>query len=381
MITLQTELFCRNAARFVGELHYSMKTGSLHTHLALFLECVSTTHITDPPTAERLLDILAQLYVRNTLQDSSLILKIVQQGYASTPCVLRAVESLISCSTIDNYEDRDNFLLLGQRVADILAAKAHHIHMLRSHPIVELGFLKQTIQNLSRAPSTQQSHALLCRLCHSIPEYFVYIDGQQLRQLIASLHVSVSHTLTFAEAPMARELASAAKEILQQPWEREISRLWSLCAFPDPTDFDLLNVSAQVLGAALVSDENLMELKEKVYTLALKRDRETTQQLEHIGRLLGLLLERESKNPRSSTHARNAVELLSESSVAAKVALPALMRLVGVSGVALGRWGFLPFPWRTSQHPDRRVRSKARGILLSMQDYVGPFGLRRIEEK
>ena len=133
-----------------------------------------------------------------------------------------------------------------------------------------------------------------------------------------------------------------------------------------------------MLGYALTCEENLQELKERVYALDRRRERKDQQQLKHVGRLMGMILERDQDSPEGSPHARNAVELLRQSWTASKEALPSLMRLLGVPGVAVGTFGFLPFPWKVSRHPDKRVRSKTRKLLLRFRDLIGPLALRRI---
>ncbi len=380
MLTLRNELFSQNAPLFLEEVQASLRTTLLHTHLPFFLELIGSTHITQAQTAGNLLEVLTTLYVRQILPDTNLIMRVVNQGHVPAPMVHKAVESLRLCADIDCKDDLFNFFLLGHAVADTFdTGSCDARQILRSHPIAEFGFIRQTIRKLSIALPEPGDHTRLCQLYELIPEYFVYLESDFLQWCISSLQRAVIGALDTRDPTECKELAFAAREILQQPWESDITLLWNLCASPSPNDVELLDVCEHVLGHALSSGENLLALKEEVFKRVRKGDRKATRQLENIGRLAERLLHTEHKNPKRSSLARNTLELLLESPAAAKMAIPSIMRLLGVPAISFGPFGVFCLPWSVSPHPDPEVRTAARDLMLTMPNYLGPFGLFRIE--
>ena len=380
MLTLRSDLFSQNAPLFLEEVQGSLRTTLLHTHLPLFLELVGSTHITQAQTAGNLLDVLTTLYVRRILPDTNLIMRVVNQGHVPAPMVHKAVERLIVCADIDCKDDWLNFFLLGHAVADTCdTGSCDPRQILRSHPLAELGFIRQTIRKLSIALPEPGDHTRLCQLYELIPEYFVYLESDFLQWCISSLQRAVIGALDTRDATECKELAFAAREILQQPWESDINLLWNLCASPSPIEIDLLDVCEHILGYALSSGENLLALKDQVFKRVRNGDREATRQLGNIGRLAARLLHTEHESPKRSSLARNTLELLVESHAAARVAIPSVMRLLGVPAVSLGPFGVFCLPWSVILHPDEDVRTAARGLMLTMTEHLGPFGLFRIE--
>jgi hypothetical protein len=381
MRTLQDELFCRSATQFLKEIESSLIKGPLHPELAFFLDMVDATHITVPDTAGALLGTLINLYVREALADTRLIMKVYNQKHIPPRFLREAVGNLIQCGDIEEADDRFNVFILGHEVAGTPDPEfLHTARMFRSHPIAEFGFWRRRIRDLSETTATPDNHVKLCRLCDEIAGFFIYLDGVPLRSVISSLQSAVITALESRDASMGKELVHAARLILQQPWQNEITKLWNLCAYPDYTEPDQVEVSALVLEHALSSPENLSALKSQLFTRVKVGDRKAIQELKRVGETLQLVLDGECRAPSNVHTARNALDLLCESPVVAQGAISGLMRVLGIPGITLGGIGFLSFPWSTAAHPDREVREKARQLMLTLAPRIGPFALWRMEK-
>lgn len=390
LYSVRDEIFSRESPKLfwhamkLAESPHS--SAELHGFAAIISEC---SQFADLPIAWESVKMLAKLFATGHATEEEFLSYVydLESRDLIPGSVLRVIaEYLCNDELTLSSEGERVFYLIGSGIVERSGESALRTWgALKSHPVVEFGFLKQRVVSLAPRASSGHEHELLCHYFSRAHTYLDRLDLELIRDGLSSIQSALLGAVTRCEPSAGIVLIKAATAIASLPWGAGIVPLWRECARAPVDDGPSasLVLLKTTLSAKWVAREIRRELRcsEELMTTstsAADRKRFTGLVQGFYGNLRQILREERLADTPNAHLVRGALRAARTSPQLSRAALKELLNMIGISGINSERFGFICLPGFSKQTRVSRHLLVARELVRRHEEALGWFARWRL---